>query len=404
MTNHASQTPAASGRARRRLIEPGDPEYVHVEADRPSTGGFLGTPPPEFAPQSPPVQRFEDPPVAPVAEAPAVDLTPVVETPAPAAVAPETPAPVVAPVAATTKQTRHQKRSSGKSPVLAIPPLPAQSVESAEAANAADSKHSDKSSKGEDASMKKGRKRLSEPALWAIEIAVWVVAAVILSSLLRLFVFQMFLVPSVSMENTLKINDRIAALKLAHYQRGDIIVFADPGNWLTEPATSVSPVRHFFETVGLLASTDQQYLVKRVIGLPGDHVQCCSSAGRIVVNGTELNESSYLKEPDRPASGIQFDIIVPAGRVFVMGDNRYDSGDSRYHLCQMTDQGLGMNAFVPVKNIVGPVRARVLPMSRTKHLPLPASVFEHVPAPSGSPPAVPSIAVTGGWSETCYSS
>ena len=253
---------------------------------------------------------------------------------------------------------------------------------------------------------KSGRKRssrLPEPLLWVIEIAVWVVAAIILSTLLRLFVFQMFLVPSSSMEDTLQKNDRIAALKIPHYQRGDIIVFSDPGNWLNAPAEPVSKVHHFFEMIGLLASTDQQYLVKRVIGLPGDDVKCCSADGRLTVNGVELDESSYLKEPGKPASGIEFEVVVPAGHVFVMGDNRYDSADSRYHLCQVTPQGLGMNGFVPEENIVGPVRAVILPFARTGRRPVPNSVFDPVPSPQNAPPSRPFINVTSGLADTCHS-
>ena len=256
------------------------------------------------------------------------------------------------------------------------------------------------------ASKQRGRKRagrLNEPALWIIEIAVWVVAAIILSTLLRLFVFQMFLVPSTSMDDTLQKNDRIAALKVTHFQRGDIVVFADPGNWLGEPAQPVSKVHHFFEMIGLLASTDQQYLVKRVIGLPGDDVKCCSADGHLTVNGVELDESSYLMDPSKPASGIEFEVVVPEGRVFVMGDNRYDSADSRYHLCQVTPQGLGMNGFVPEENIVGPVRAVILPFGRTGGRPVPTSVFSSVPSPQNAPPSRPFVNVTSGLADTCHS-
>ena len=248
---------------------------------------------------------------------------------------------------------------------------------------------------------KKGRKRLPEPLLWVIDIVVWVVGAILLSTLLRMFVFQMFLVPSDSMENTLIQNDRIASLKVTHFQRGDIVVFADPGGWLSEPAEQISPVHKFFETIGLLASTDQQYLVKRAIGLPGDRVQCCTADGKIIVNGVPIDESMYLMDPSKPASGITFDVTVPEGRICVMGDNRYNSADSRYHLCQQTDDGLGMNAFVPEGNIVGPVRAVVLPLGRTGRRPLPVTVFQNVPAPTSPAPAAPSISVTGGLPQTC---
>jgi signal peptidase I len=246
-------------------------------------------------------------------------------------------------------------------------------------------------------------KRMNELARWVVEIVIWVVAALVLSTLLRLLVFQMFIVPSESMEDTLMVGDRIAALKHADVQRGDIVVFEDPGNWVTDPGEPVGPVHEFFEKIGVLASTDQQYLVKRVIGLPGDHVQCCSTMGRLLVNGVEIDESSYLKEPMRAASGIVFDVTVPAGRYFVLGDNRYDSADSRYHLCQQTAMGLGMNGFVPEANVIGPVRAVVLPFSRIGHRGVPTEVFQNVPAPQNAPPEVPSVMVTSGFSTTCSS-
>ena len=238
--------------------------------------------------------------------------------------------------------------------------------------------------------------RLPGPAQWAVEIAVWVVAALILSTLIRLFVVQLFVVPSGSMENTLDVGDRIAALKYAQFQRGDIVVFSDPGGWLAgEPVPQVSPVHEFFEKIGLLASTDQNYLVKRVIGLPGDRVQCCSN-GHLTVNGVPIDESSYLKDPSQPASAFLFDVTVPAGRIFVLGDNRSDSADSRWHLCEANSLGLGMNGFVPISDVVGPVRAVVLPFGRTGHRATPTSVFANVPAATDPPPTVAKVSVSAG--------
>jgi len=243
---------------------------------------------------------------------------------------------------------------------------------------------------------KKGRKsRLPGPAQWAIEIAVWVVAALILSTLIRLFVVQLFVVPSGSMESTLEIGDRIAVLKYAQFQRGDIVVFSDPGGWLPGPAPTVSPVHEFFEKIGLLASTDQNYLVKRVIGLPGDEVKCCSN-GHLTVNGVPIDESPYLNDPTQPASAFLFDVTVPAGRIFVLGDNRGDSADSRYHLCDDSPDGLGMDAFVPIQDVVGPVRAVVLPFGRTGHRATPTSVFAKVPSGADPPPSVAKVSVGAG--------
>ena len=363
----------ASGGPRRRLAEPGDPDYVAPA--RAAADDFWGQPPVEMT-------------------AGHGHLASSQHLPLEALVVTSVAAPVVAAGVSAGSASRENLADDGN-------PAPGENPGSSE--NPADDETATPAEGADGTAPEKKRKGLSEPALWAVEITAWVAAAIVLSTLLRLFVFQMFLVPSDSMDDTLQDGDRIAALKLADFQRGDIVVFSDPGGWLSTPAKPVSAFRRFFENIGVLASTDEQYLVKRVIGLPGDHVQCCSAAGRLIVNGVELDEGAYLKEPSRPASGITFDIVVPAGRVFVMGDNRYHSADSRFHLCQMTADGLGMNAFVPEENIVGPVRAIVLPFKRTGHRPVPVEVFGPVPAPSGDPPATPSINVSGGLSETCHS-
>ena len=246
------------------------------------------------------------------------------------------------------------------------------------------------------------KKKLSEPLIWMIEIVVWVVGALVLSTLLRIFVVQLFVVPSGSMEETLQINDRIAALKTAQMKRGDIVVFPDPGGWLSEAPAPVSPVHRMLEKVGLLASTDQQYLVKRVIGLPGDHVQCCTASGRLSVNGVAIDESAYLDEPGLPASQFAFDVVVPAGRIFVMGDNRNHSADSRYHICNDDAAGFGMGGFVPISRVVGPVRAVVMPFSRIGHRPTQPGLAA-VPRAPGSPPDVATVSVTDGPAGSCHS-
>jgi len=245
------------------------------------------------------------------------------------------------------------------------------------------------------------RKKLPGSAQWAIEISIWVVAALIFSTLLRLFVVQLFVVPSQSMYNTLQDHDRIAVLKFQHFQRGDIVVFVDPGGWVTTPPAPIGTVHRVLEKIGLLASTDQQYVVKRVIGLPGDEVRCCTD-GKLTVNGVTIDESSYLMNPAAPASDFSFDVIVPVGRVFVLGDNREGSADSRWHLCQANHTADGYGGFVPIQNIVGPVKAVAFPFSRIGSRPTPTSVFASVPAGTDPPPTVGKVQVgSGGPSGPC---
>lgn len=211
-------------------------------------------------------------------------------------------------------------------------------------------------------------------ALWRFikEIVIILVVALGLSFLVRTFIVQAFYVPSQSMENTLMPNDRILASKLSTrfggVKRGEIVVFRDPGDWLDSaqkrPAGGLAGV---LEWVGLLPSNTGDDLVKRVIGVGGDNVRCCSTDGRIVLNGVPLTEP-YLKSGDA-TDDVRFDVTVPEGRVFVMGDNRNASADSRYHLNQ--DQGT-----VPVENVVGRVVLTVWPLSAFSTHPIPAVPFD----------------------------
>ena len=164
-----------------------------------------------------------------------------------------------------------------------------------------------------------------------------VVGAVIVASLLRGFVGQMFLIPSISMENTLQVDDRVVVEKLSGIKRGQVVVFSDPGGWLTgSTARERGPIGKAFQFVGVLPDTSTEHLIKRVIGLPGDHLVCCDAADRLTVNGQALDEASYLGiGPDGvqvQPSAIKFDVVVPHGHLFVMGDNRDHSRDSRCHL------------------------------------------------------------------------
>ncbi len=231
---------------------------------------------------------------------------------------------------------------------------------------------------------------------FARELIIVVVGALVVSALLRAFVGQMFTIPSESMYNTLQDGDRVLAEKVTHFQRGQIVVFADPGGWLDTPIPYRSPARKVFEWIGVLPDTSQQYLIKRVIGMPGDTVQCCDDQGRITVNGQPLDETSYLYTDANgnqvEPSQIAFKVVVPAGRIFVLGDHRNDSEDSRCHLNQGDPPG--MNGFVPQSDVVGTAVAIVSPFSRFAALRTPAT-FASVPAAAQSPPADPVVQPAG---------
>ena len=211
------------------------------------------------------------------------------------------------------------------------------------------------------------------------EILIVLITAIVLSVVVRTFFVQAFYVPSQSMENTLEPSDRILASKittsLAGVKRGEIVVFRDPGGWLP-PSVPVdsNPLRVALEFVGIVPTNKGEDLVKRVIGVSGDRVACCDPQGRIVLNGVPLDEP-YIK-PGVSTDQVPFDITVPADSVFVMGDNRSESADSRYHL------GVN-NGAVPVDNVVGRVFLNVWPLDRLAVFPIPAVPFDN-PALNGS--------------------
>ena len=193
------------------------------------------------------------------------------------------------------------------------------------------------------------------------ETSVVIVSALILSVLVRTFIFQAFYVPSESMENTLMINDRIVVSKIStHFtgiHRGDVIVFHDPSQWLGSSYTNPYDTRvgRVLQFVGIVPSNSGKDLVKRVIGVGGDKIECCDATGHIIRNGAGIDEP-YIKAGSS-TDQIKFSVIVPAGSVFVMGDNRGNSEDSRFHL------NLN-NGMVPLKDVVGRVSFRVWPFDR----------------------------------------
>lgn len=192
------------------------------------------------------------------------------------------------------------------------------------------------------------------------DVVVILVAAVVISFLIKTFLIRSFYIPSPSMEPTLLVNDRIIVNELVPdaipIERGDVVVFLDPGGWLDpqpveEPA---NPVVGFFDwllsIVGLTAPDSDEHLIKRVIGLPGDHVACCNEFGQMTVNDVPIDELGlYIQVPAgvTKVSAIDFDVTVPEGAIWVMGDNRYNSQDSRYH------QELPGGGSVPIDNVVG---------------------------------------------------
>jgi signal peptidase I len=198
----------------------------------------------------------------------------------------------------------------------------------------------------------KRRRRLSMTK----EIPILVGVALLIALVLKTFLVQAFVIPSGSMEQTIKIGDRVLVDKLTPWfgsrpERGDVVVFKDPGGWLEgefeppEDPVGIKQVKTALTFVGLLPSDDEQDLIKRVVALGGDTVKCCDEKGRVTVNGAPLKEP-YLHPEDQP-SKMRFDVKVPRGRVFVMGDHRSNSADSRYHL---DDPGHGT---VPEKLVVG---------------------------------------------------
>lgn len=219
------------------------------------------------------------------------------------------------------------------------------------------------------------------------DVVVIVVIALLVSFLVKTFLVRSFYIPSGSMENTLQINDRILVDELTPrfngYARGDVIVFRDPGGWLPEVTPIAQPwvVRAgdwLLSLVGLSTSDSDDHLVKRIIGLPGDHVSCCNVLGQIMVNGVPLNETSYVKLQPGETVPIPkpFNVTVPSGELWVLGDNRDRSCDSR---CNQDKPGKG---FVPISDVVGRAFLITWPFNRFGLINFHHSVFAGVPGPA----------------------
>ncbi|TFC28965.1 signal peptidase I [Cryobacterium sp. TMT2-18-3] len=219
-------------------------------------------------------------------------------------------------------------------------------------------------------------------ALFIRDLLVIFVVALLISFLIKTFLVRSFYIPSGSMETTLLINDRIIVNqlepKLIPVERGDVVVFRDPGGWLLPQApleqnAVIAAVDWVMAAVGLSAPDSNDHLIKRVIGLPGDHVTCCNPLGQMSVNDVPLSEP-YVSLPTGETSVSQddFDIVVPDGSLWVMGDNRYNSKDSRYNT---ETPGKG---FVPIDNVVGRALVISWPTARWSWLDDYSEVFQGV--------------------------
>jgi len=235
-----------------------------------------------------------------------------------------------------------------------------------------------------------GRRARRKRSFWR-EFPILVVVALLLAVVIKTYAIQAFFIPSGSMENTLEINDRVLVNKLVYdvrgIHRGDIVVFNGDGSW--DPGTPPRDTNFVVKFGQGFASMfgfghPGDILIKRVIGLPGDKVACCDAQGRVTVNGIRLTEQSYLYPGDAP-SEIRFNIVVPPGRLWVMGDHRLISDDSRNHL------GEPGGGTVPENAVIGRAFVIIWPISRWRILPIPAT-FEKpglsaAAAPSGPPAA-----------------
>ncbi len=215
------------------------------------------------------------------------------------------------------------------------------------------------------------RRRRRKRSFWR-EFPILVAVALILAVLIKSYALQAFFIPSGSMENTLEVNDRVLINKLVYdfrgIHRGDIVVFDGDGSWDPGTVPSTNPFAEFASNFASMFGFGHpgDIYVKRVIGLPGDHVACCDAEGRVTVNGIPLSESSYLYPGDVPSSS-RFSIVVQSGQLWVMGDHRSVSADSRDHL---GDPGGGT---IPVNSVLGRAFIIIWPPSRWRILPIPAT-------------------------------
>ncbi|GAA3766167.1 signal peptidase I [Streptomyces chiangmaiensis] len=238
--------------------------------------------------------------------------------------------------------------------------------------------------------------RKKQRSFWK-ELPLLIGIALVLALLIKTFLVQAFSIPSDSMQNTLQQGDRVLVDKLTPWfgsqpSRGEVVVFHDPDNWLAgEPTATPNALQTALSWIGLMPSAEEKDLIKRVVGVAGDTIEC-KGTGPLTVNGMALNEP-YVYPGNTPCSvddqGGQFKVTVPAGRIWVMGDHRQNSLDSRYH---QQDRYQG---FVPVENVVGRAIVVAWPPTRWDTLPIPDTfdqgLNETVPGALGLTGAVPLV-------------
>ena len=203
--------------------------------------------------------------------------------------------------------------------------------------------------------------------------------ALVIAFLVKTFLLRGFYIPSGSMEQTLQVNDRVfinvAGSYFSEPKRGDVIVFKDSQGWIPSTQKTSSPLKDALSFAGILPDTSSNFLVKRVIGTPGDVVESDGN-GKVKVNGVEITEP-YLYPGNNP-SEVPFKVTVPAGKYFVMGDHRSNSADSRYHISDGT-------AFISKDDVQGNVFVVAWPLNHFGLLTDESSVFSSVPAPTSTP-------------------
>ena len=224
------------------------------------------------------------------------------------------------------------------------------------------------------------------------ELPLLIGIALLLALLIKTFLVQAFSIPSDSMQNTLQRGDRVLVDKLTPWfgsepERGEVVVFHDPGGWLDgEPTPEPNPVQKVLSFIGLMPSAEEKDLIKRTIAVGGDTVEC-KKGGPVKVNGKALDEP-YIFPGNTPCDDQPFGPFkVPKDRIWVMGDHRQDSRDSRYHL-EDVDGG-----FVPVDKVVGRAVVVAWPLDRWSTLPVP-DTFDQ---PGINPAAAAALGRAAAW-------